>query len=1364
MLKKVKYSEVNKILQVVHRNFHGGHAYVSLSQDTELKNQIKQMNIFKIFSESNSMPTVTRLLGAYKSSCMNRNTSLTHQNFKLALKNARLIQIMESRSKVEISRYRERQQMLIINKYKNLKFTIHEDNLKICNKPRETFMTDGDIFRMIALSVLNEAKTDNIRLLCENCHNKSRSCDDCSFQNTSLSITEKENLKLLQKNIWLETNPKNPEKKIVKCRYLLKEPANKLYNFKDSNYKLALESSIRLRNKLEKLNLLERYHNTLKEEVEDGFIEVLDIKDIDNSMPIYFSTINYVLITTAVKDKLRQTQNCSFYHKNGSLNQNSIEPPALLGDPIKMLLCFRTNQYSGILDLRAAFKMLFMDPISNNLRNFVWIESMENQVFKVYRPLRVIFGSALSTAFLDISRMKYIAKEVKTPQALASLLSYVYVDDQTFFGKSPEELMQTQEEICRAYEKYSFEVKHVFTSLDTDTRTQFLGLDWKLGSIDKTTGQKEDLIKPNIFFSLQKNKRGKNGEELSLQNIDDLILTKTVASRVVGILFSYLNCDLTPILASAKTYFTKISVITQSWKTPIITIDKQLHDEFYNFLKSLIGINDRLQYQKRVVIEENATIDRIYVCHDSGDQIISSNVYIVSRNNKTKQLESNIIMSKTKVGRLSLPKMELLGSKLGLGLLSKLIRSCPRLKDYDFPIYFLTDSEANTFQYNPNKVHKCIVTRNCTTIVTKGIKDILEDNKNIQRIYFAFCNSHENAADTCSKIFPNSIEVANSSFFKHGHELYCKEDFPKNKNIFLTFLPSMEVIYKPVKIRKPEAEIQEEAETKMIAAKLNLWPIHYTRREHCCSNCEDEIVELTGHTFAISANSIQDDQTNSNQIDTQNIHTWNKEDYTRLVNRFSSLNKILRTLARIKAIIRNFKLHKQFSGTFTTADLVHAFLTLVKTSQELYVSKDDIKRYEVITNKCNIQFFRTRIAVVRENDKFFETHLIPYIPTEDKQLVNLLIQNAHTVSVQDPLGVSHLGNLLTKTRLQQGIFAAFIPRVTKKIRSFIDKCGACKRMKTKFNESFPTRHRFLQYYNQAGLFTHCSLDLSAPIMLRPSKLDKRPRKYYILVCLCLFSSATCLILVEDYSKTSVLNAIALLQLKFSCRISLILTDAGSQLAALNPNDSIFQTPPKIITAGTSNQLLNTVESITGKLKKLIATMFLCKQKLNFPTLTLLQCQSMLELISNIYNTRLVSAARHNDKDIFISPSMLIHTHLSEKQCQISIEDIWTNLEGKNEALLNTITQNRNFKDVLVNELKTLISCNNRIFIQRRNDIKFEKNDICLVKRGSNQLKLVQIEDITDSGNFCKIRILNNKKLETQETHTSLLSIVYRPHN
>ena len=149
-----------------------------------------------------------------------------------------------------------------------------------------------------------------------------------------------------------------------------------------------------------------------------------------------------------------------------------------------------------------------------------------------------------------------------------------------------------------------------------------------------------------------------------------------------------------------------------------------------------------------------------------------------------------------------------------------------------------------------------------------------------------------------------------------------------------------------------------------------------------------------------------------------------------------------------------------------------------------------------LAEKLNRQRFSDHqiLHLYSENNKFFQTNLLPYVPTEDKQLIQLLIQNAHTVTIMDPLGNSHLGNLLTKTRLQQGLFAAFIPRVTKKIRSFINNCGPCSRMKIKFNESFPTKHRFFHYFDNAGLFTHCSLDLSAPIMLRPSKPDKKQVK------------------------------------------------------------------------------------------------------------------------------------------------------------------------------------------------------------------------------------------------------------------------------
>ena len=302
---------------------------------------------------------------------------------------------------------------------KNNSVIVCADSLKkekVCLKHDiQNYMSDSEMFKMIALSILNESKTDNIRIFCRECQAKSDKCDFCKFENTTLSLTERENLKLLRENMWLEDNPQVPGKKIIKCRYLLKEPPEKLYHSKYSNSKIALESSIRLRNKLKKLNLLEKFHDIIKEEVENNFMEVLEPSEVNPELPIYFASINYTLITTAVKDKLRIVCNCSLHHRNKSLNENSIDPPMLLGDPLKILYAFRMMEYIGVMDLKAAFKSLYMCEVSNSLRSFWWIKEKDDEDFKIYRFLRVNFGSALSTIFLDLSRIKYVAKEAKMP-------------------------------------------------------------------------------------------------------------------------------------------------------------------------------------------------------------------------------------------------------------------------------------------------------------------------------------------------------------------------------------------------------------------------------------------------------------------------------------------------------------------------------------------------------------------------------------------------------------------------------------------------------------------------------------------------------------------------------------------------------------------------------------------------------------------------------------------------------------------------------------------------------------------------------------------------------------------------------------
>ena len=53
------------------------------------------------------------------------------------------------------------------------------------------------------------------------------------------------------------------------------------------------------------------------------------------------------------------------------------------------------------------------------------------------------------------------------------------------------------------------------------------------------------------------------------------------------------------------------------------------------------------------------------------------------------------------------------------------------LKDYEFECLFVGDSLANTHNYNPNKLHKCIVTKNCTEIVMRSLKDLITEYENI---------------------------------------------------------------------------------------------------------------------------------------------------------------------------------------------------------------------------------------------------------------------------------------------------------------------------------------------------------------------------------------------------------------------------------------------------------------------------------------------------------------------------------------------------------------------------------------------------------------------------------------------------------
>ena len=1316
------------------------------------------------------------MVATYRLLCLSWLRKSNNRIFRDALKESHLINWVKSRSVGHRHKYigqqmanlqeslssREKghQVMTVLSFNQHNAVTVHQRRLPVnmvtnqvsslsAGDHHHVLYTDSELFKLIAMSVINEAKSDNIRLLCRSCHDRSKSCDHCAFENTSLSLTEKENLRKIQDNMWDEESPVDPNKKIVMCKYLLRQPAEKIYDSKFSNYGLALGNSERLYIKLKKNNLLERFHNIFKEELDLGYYDIIEPADLDPAIPVYFSSINYVLVVTNVKDKLRPINNCSFHHRNGSLNENTIIPPCIEADPIKMLVTFRTQEFCGILDLKNAFKSLYSHESSNNIRNFVWIKSLEDQRMVIWRPLRVNFGSSLSSIFLHVARIKFVAKKVKTPEALASVVDLTFVDDEIFYAETAQGLKKVQEDICAAYRFFSFDVKHVFLSTDKDFRTQFLALDWVVSEGGGKT--RRDTIKPNIFLSLENRKRGKNGEELSLKNLETLVLSKTVAARLLGVLFSYLQADINPILAAAKIHYSKIATVCTDWKTPIQVFDEKLHKEFYEFVKSLVGINERLEHTQRVVLPTNSVIERVLACHDAGTHLQASSLYIVSRDRDTNELQSHILLSKNKVGKMSIPRMELLSTKIALSLLIKFLRSCPRARGNDFPVYFLGDSEANTHNYNPEKIHKCVVTRNTTAIVMRGVHDVIDEFKNITAVKFAFLNSEQNSADLVSKIFEDPISVSNSKEFKCGDPLFLDSNFPHSDKIFLTVSASG-VEYKP--ILNVAKESKEDSFVTKEELTVTKWPIFFNSAS-CCSHCDEEEGQLIGQVYSVQ----QELASPSSYIDLQTVVGLEPETYKGLLDRSSSFFKTVRTLARCKAVLRNFKESSHLSGQFDSNDMLFSFLTLIKSSQEMFGCVKERKRHQIIT-VGSILCFRTRIPV-RGQSQELSDRVIPYTPSKDKKLVQLLIKYAHRIVIQDPLSVTHTNNSLTKSRLQSGEFATYIPNVANKIKNFISNCATCCRYRAQFITTTESTHRFFNYYDNLSLFSLISIDISAPVMLRPSKTDKKPRKYFILVVLCLVSKAVCLLLLEDYSKSSVAMALGQLQLRYSGRISLIISDNGTQLSSLDKNDPVFTTPPEIVTCPTANQVLNPVESITGKVKALIATTFLNKESMNFPCLTVIQASSILEYICSIYNLRAVSGVRQSSEDTVISPYMLMNTHLNKKECNKSVKALLSGLEDTEDTLLHALTENRKLKTFLTQELKSLLVSSNDNFLQKAGKKYVKVGDICLIRRGTS-LKLVEVTGINKSSNYAKIEIVKHGKVKPDETHTSQLVIVHRP--
>ena len=218
-------------------------------------------------------------------------------------------------------------------------------------------------------------------------------------------------------------------------RYSVSWPwRNEDQNLLPENYELSLG---RLKSSMKRLekdpDLLRRYDEIIKTQVEKGIIEKVDASEVNNNNRKHYIPHHVVIKPDNATTKLRIVYDASAKTKKGnkSLNECLYRGPVILQDLCGLLLRFRTKKIGIIADIEKAFLQIGIHESDRDITRFLWLKDVNKPVtnnnLETYRFARLPFG-VISSPFLLGATVEHHLEEIESPIA-DQIKDDIYVDN-----------------------------------------------------------------------------------------------------------------------------------------------------------------------------------------------------------------------------------------------------------------------------------------------------------------------------------------------------------------------------------------------------------------------------------------------------------------------------------------------------------------------------------------------------------------------------------------------------------------------------------------------------------------------------------------------------------------------------------------------------------------------------------------------------------------------------------------------------------------------------------------------------------------------------------------------------------------------
>ena len=1158
---------------------------------------------------------------------------------------------------------------------------------------------------------------------CKDCAKRQAQCKVCRYLNSEMSLNDLRELQIIRGLISLRPNPNDPQKFQVWVDYPFTTDPNKAFAPEHSNRLAAKYNSERLRCRLIKIGMADKFQDEMNKVKEQGHIRIRDDYTPDLS-PHSFIFINYVEKSSKVSQSVRPVSNSGATNKKGySLNSVTFSGPNFLNSGLQCLLSFRLLGGAAFCaDLSRAYRSCKTLPHINDLRFFYWYTDVHDPASCRPHSFECMnFGDCPAACILECVLREYIAPAAETPEVRECIDKSRLVDDFMASLHDSSRLPVIKQDLITTTDKFGFKLKSFNYSGEKDAAgnsitTGLLGMNWEC-----TT----DMLSVQTVFYCGNKRRGKQlGDELSVNEANTIIITRTLIARLAAQAFSYDSILIGPIQAALRILFSMVCRVLKDWQGSLHTADPALDAEARRLLCSLVNIKNRIRPIRRELIPKNHKITKIVVSTDASLHQYSFLIYFISED-KTGHTASNLVITKMKIHNITVPAAELSGIAAGVRFLSMdLFSFIPQLQkeigNDDVHCIVVTDSMCSLGSLSPSKIHRDVRVRNLNILVHRCGMELVSNFKNL-KLSFTHQRSLSIPADLCTKLSLNAIEDANSDFYRHGCKVWMERQWPEENSIFLQFCHGREVKY-----IAPKSE--QELET------------------HClrCNNNDN-------FCYADSSlRSLPSPPKKVNMSSRSKISKYlDKTRYDGLLSRCRNFLKVLKVLIVVVNVFR--------SGSKCT--LEEAYLILLRSHQKHYPPQNVSALYPFF-NDDNILCAHLRITE-EDGEVLGVGHAPALISHHDQRLVYLLIQQAHIAQLQEELGQpAHLSAVLTLARLRKQPYSVNITRASACVKTFIKSCPVCLRYLAKPSRIGLGSPRMLRHFKKYHYcFSVASLDQVGPYQRSPFPGSRKTVSYYILLLCCGLTGATSYEILESNNRACIIQALFL----HSCRYTKpkILYCDKSTCVNPQPGSALYKRyfgeyEMQVFQLEASHQQLNFVENICKKYKKLVKTAIMSRGNVKMPNLTFNQIRSVMESICLILNSKPIDGVY--DCQNFLSPLHFLKNEwfLVEKNEELLESPSAQQFRAGLELIRSQMGQ---AQEKFIRILKqTMMTTTRRQLRHSGYENYFQVNDICLSVK-STGYHLVKVLEVFPQ--YCKILSSEKYPCIVKNVHCNMLILIYR---